>query len=664
MSVASTKAFYAQVAAGFLLAYAIADGRRTPDRTAAERRALLAGAARPPRRDGGDRSPARPAIAAAAHQLAPAEALLGGRRQRRRPHRRRELRIKLSELCYKSIACDATEDKKHIDLSSEPLILVCAAGLAGLERRRRGQGGGDLPGPQGRADRHRDRGRRALRAPRSQTLTVPAVHPALAFVLCHDGRPPVRLRGRRCHRRAGPCRCARPGRPSRQRVSAPGCRRRRRLLAEPARRLRAAGGRASSTACAAAPTTATSRPAPRCGSLAAALRHRHGPARRATQVEYGRVGTPSVADRGPHRRAHRGASRSSPGRSTRSSTRPRPSPSASPAPTRALLQVAARRSEVLDAGRAARPPQLPRAADARRPRPGGRRRSSATPATAIEGDVAHRRGDDRASSTAAASPGTCRSRTERNPTLRGTKHRVATEREVTVGGRPQRRAHAHIVPEIKGNQCTGLTLLHVRFHDRLPADHARSVLEQYRGRYAALQDAVTETEPTFRDDLLAELPLVDLLTSPVYVLAERWRRRRDRIGAIGAYARRHSRVTVIGVGIDTVEVPGSARSRPARRGSSTGCSPTPSGPTASARKDPDRALRRPLRRQGSGDEGDGRRRGRLQVAGDRGGPARSGQPSVSLSGGAAALAERKGVTGWRLSLSHTATSAEAVAVAL
>src|SRR6202030_114022 len=42
-----------------------------------------------------------------------------------------EIRIKLSELCYKSIACDATEDKKHIDLSSEPLILVCAAGLSG-----------------------------------------------------------------------------------------------------------------------------------------------------------------------------------------------------------------------------------------------------------------------------------------------------------------------------------------------------------------------------------------------------------------------------------------------------------------------------------------------------------------------------------------------------
>src|SRR5205085_3768574 len=42
-----------------------------------------------------------------------------------------EVRIKLSELCYHSIACDGTEDKKHIDLSSEPLVLVCAAGLSG-----------------------------------------------------------------------------------------------------------------------------------------------------------------------------------------------------------------------------------------------------------------------------------------------------------------------------------------------------------------------------------------------------------------------------------------------------------------------------------------------------------------------------------------------------
>jgi len=42
-----------------------------------------------------------------------------------------EIRIKLSELCYKTISSDYVEDKKHIDLSSEPLILVCAAGTGG-----------------------------------------------------------------------------------------------------------------------------------------------------------------------------------------------------------------------------------------------------------------------------------------------------------------------------------------------------------------------------------------------------------------------------------------------------------------------------------------------------------------------------------------------------
>lgn len=40
-----------------------------------------------------------------------------------------EIRIKLSELCYKTISSDVVENKKHIDLSAEPLILVCAAGV-------------------------------------------------------------------------------------------------------------------------------------------------------------------------------------------------------------------------------------------------------------------------------------------------------------------------------------------------------------------------------------------------------------------------------------------------------------------------------------------------------------------------------------------------------
>ncbi len=42
----------------------------------------------------------------------------------------------------------------------------------------------------------------------------------------------------------------------------------------------------------------------------------------------------------------------------------------------------------------------------------------------------------------------------------------------------------------------------------------------------------------------------------------------------------------------------------------------------------------------------------------------SGAPSLVLRGAAAALAERRGVSGWRLSLTHTDRVAEAVAVAL
>jgi hypothetical protein len=49
------------------------------------------------------------------------------------------------------------------------------------------------------------------------------------------------------------------------------------------------------------------------------------------------------------------------------------------------------------------------------------------------------------------------------------------------------------------------------------------VLQGYRGRYTALQDAVTETEPAFDDAILARVPLVDLLTQPVLLLAEYWR---------------------------------------------------------------------------------------------------------------------------------------------
>ena len=81
-----------------------------------------------------------------------------------------------------------------------------------------------------------------------------------------------------------------------------------------------------------------------------------------------------------------------------------------------------------------------------------------------------------------------------------------------------------IVPEVKDNETTGLTLLHVRFADDLPlAVAARRCCRATGAATAPSSDAVTETEPTFRDDLLVDVPVVDLLTEPVNDLADRWR---------------------------------------------------------------------------------------------------------------------------------------------
>lgn len=125
MSVASTKAFYSQIVAGSLLGLHIAQfiAQRSAAFVAEEIRTLekLPQAMRRVL-DGQDRiresaethalSRVYWAVVGSGHNKAAAD----------------EIRIKLSELCYKTISTDFVEDKKHIDLSSEPLIIVCAAG--------------------------------------------------------------------------------------------------------------------------------------------------------------------------------------------------------------------------------------------------------------------------------------------------------------------------------------------------------------------------------------------------------------------------------------------------------------------------------------------------------------------------------------------------------
>ncbi|HMJ75769.1 MAG TPA: SIS domain-containing protein, partial [Iamia sp.] len=181
MSVASTKAFYAQVAAGILLGSAIAAEVDDSAAGRATRSRLLTGLRGLPEAME-EVLATRPAIARAAQELAPSKrywAIVGSGADRIAAQ---ELRIKLSELCYKAIACDATEDKKHIDLSSEPLIIVCAAGLQGsnaddvakevaIYRAHKAS-------PIVIASQGDERFSAALKV-----LTVPAVDPALAFVL-------------------------------------------------------------------------------------------------------------------------------------------------------------------------------------------------------------------------------------------------------------------------------------------------------------------------------------------------------------------------------------------------------------------------------------------------------------------------------------------------
>jgi glucosamine--fructose-6-phosphate aminotransferase (isomerizing) len=115
------------------------------------------------------------------------------------------------------------------------------------------------------------------------------------------------------------------------------------------------------------------------------------------------------------------------------------------------------------------------------------------------------------------------SRVDRDARLRGTKALVAREQELMVArGRSDGRL-VIIVPETKDGLTTGLQLLHVVLAERLPAATARAVMQGYRRRYQALKDAVTETEDVFREDLLAQQSVADLLTVPVLDLADRWR---------------------------------------------------------------------------------------------------------------------------------------------
>ncbi|MCZ7535897.1 MAG: SIS domain-containing protein [Acidimicrobiia bacterium] len=515
MAVPSTKAFYAQIAAGFLLAFALADALCASGRPAVSAEArteMLAGL-----RDLPDAMEEvlrrREAIEAAARAHAPSRrhwAIVGNG-----PNRiaAAEVRIKLSELCYKSIACDLTEDKKHIDLSAEPLILVCAAGLSGstaddvakelaIYRAHKAAPIAIVSDDEVRFDAALD------------TLRVPVVHTSLAFVL---SAMVGHLFGYEAALAIDAS--ARPLRGARGRIEAiateaeDGDELLQLLVSqiEPFSgaffdTLRAGGYDGQLEA-----GTAV--------RVASILRYATGVIPLdAYAVEHGRVGTPSTlvedltealtdaideltrpvdAIKHQAKTVTVGVSRSD-----ESLLRvPLVQQLIATGVDRDRLSYRSLRTLVdLDTAVAAVTGYT-------------RYRIEGDPAAAATIQVVDRGG------VAVDIP----SRTSQQAGLRGTKHRVASEREVTVvRGRADGRTIV-AVPEVKANQATGIVLLHVRFHDRLAPEAARRVLQGYRGRYEAIRDQVTETEPVFSDEILGEIDLVELLTEPVASLADRWR---------------------------------------------------------------------------------------------------------------------------------------------
>ena len=511
MSVASTKAFYAQVAAGALLACSIteaagvsSDGRRD---TLLRSLRSLPGALR-------EVLAQREVIAEAARSFAPQRrywAVVGSGSNKVAAE---EVRIKLSELCYKSISCDIIEDKKHIDLSCEPLILVCAAGLVGgtaddvakevaIFRAHKAA-------PIVIATEGEERFNAAL-----SVINVPPIDTSIAFVL---SAMVGHLFGYEAALAIDAS--ARPLREARQAIE-----------------IGVEGDRSGAVVLGELRTTIAVPAEQFFDGLRVGLYDGHLDASAAVrvvsllrdvmsdaplesfQLASGKVATPAALIDDVTAALTRAIEQLT-----------RPIDAIKHQAKTVTVGISRSDEGVLD-----RPlVQELLSAGAGRDRVAYRALkilADLDPAVlAVTGFTRYRIDGDPSSPTATItvidrggiSTG-IRSRAEQGGRLIGTKRRVASEREVLVArGRADGRVFI-LVPEVKGSTTTGITLLHIAVHERLSPGVLRGVLQGYDRRYDRLVDWVTETEGTFRDDLLGDVDVTDLLVSPISEIANRWR---------------------------------------------------------------------------------------------------------------------------------------------
>ncbi len=506
MSVASTKAFYSQVAAGALLSCAIAEATGLGD--ARRRTQLLSSLRAVPDAMRGTLE-RRDVIADAARRLAPPKrywAVVGNGPNKVAAE---EVRIKLSELCYKSMACDSTEDKKHIDLSSEPLILVCAAGLEGSTADDVAKEVAIFKAHKATPIVFATEGETRYNA--DAVIEVPRVDPTLGFILSamvghlfgyeaalaiDASAHPLRqaretieeLVGEDLSGDAVLDRLQRELRPTdtafhdgvrsgyydghleaRTAVRLSGLLRD--LSAErPVESYQLSSGKVAT-------------PSSLIDDLVAALSSAIDELTRPVDTIKHQAKTVTV-----------GISRSDEGIIDRPLVQ-------------AVLEAGAGRDVLSYRTLKILADIDPAVAEVR-----GFTRYDIDPTNETI-TIIDRGGISR----------DLPSRVDGVAILRGTKHRVASERDVLVGsGRSDGRTLI-FVPEVKGGQTTGLTLLHVRFHDTVPADVMRGVLQGYDRRYDRLVDTVTETEGSFDESRLGEITVQQLLIGPVVDTAELFR---------------------------------------------------------------------------------------------------------------------------------------------
>ena len=517
MSVASTKAFYSQVVAGYLLAFAMSEVISTNNNS--DREVILEALDSLPEAME-ELLDLRDHISKLANQFAP-------------PHRHwaivgsggnviaaEEIRIKLSELCYKSIASDVIEDKKHIDLSSEPMILVCANGITGSTIDDiakeiaifRAHKAAPIVITDSKPSKFPD----AL-----DVIPVPSTHPYLAFVLAtmaghlfgyeaacsiDSQAQPLRIAHAVIEKLTNDRLTAQSVLPNDEVFNhlREDIRKVSNFFFDELRNGRLNGHLEASTSV----------------RLASLLRYSLGEIPLDLyQIEFGRVGTPSLVIDELAKALVLAIEELT-----------RPVDAIKHQAKTVTVGISRSDENLLDV------PLVKRVLEA------GTSRDCISYETlkllvsldiAIDEVAGYTRyrisglDADNPTLTIVDRDGVSvgiQSRVERDLELRGTKHRVATSKKVllTKGLRDERTIL--LIPEVKDGETTGINLLHISLRKNLSIEEIRTVLNGYHNRYEAIQDAVRETEPSFRDDFLSEQSIEELLIDSVDSVAERLRR--------------------------------------------------------------------------------------------------------------------------------------------